>query len=275
MGECAGEIVSHAEFGLAHAERQVFEAQVFLDENQYQQAGETAYESMLQAAKTLVRSSSTMFRRITIVLRRNSAHASTTPNFFGINMRAASLVVTSCVRMKKRNEPYTPDEAHRRVEEAQLVIEAAHSCYGKLLGSRSLPRTDSLGSKGSSRMKLQHINLKFYIENPETVNLEDFTAVFNTLDPEAKATEELLIDVAEYLHVHNGPGIMLIGHNANYSLDNRAGRLGLLYNRKEPLEGTNRRKACPSRTRRIERGSDSRKRKSLEVQRVRSASDHQ
>ena len=38
---------------------------------------------------------------------------------------------------EKANEPYTPDEAHRRVEEAQLVIEAAHSCYGKLLAAKS------------------------------------------------------------------------------------------------------------------------------------------
>jgi hypothetical protein len=48
----------------------------------------------------------------------------------------------------------------------------------------------------------------------------------------------LLIDVADYLHVHNGPGIMLIGHEADYSLDNRAGRLGLLYNCKTQLGGT-------------------------------------
>jgi hypothetical protein len=50
--------------------------------------------------------------------------------------------------------------------------------------------------------------------------------------------EELLIEVADYLHVHNGPGIMLIGHEADYSLDNRVGRLGLLYNRKAQIEGT-------------------------------------
>jgi hypothetical protein len=30
----------------------------------------------------------------------------------------------------------------------------------------------------------------------------------------------------------------LIGHEADYSLDNRAGRLGLLYNRKAPVDGT-------------------------------------
>jgi len=38
---------------------------------------------------------------------------------------------------EKAIEPYTPEEAHRRVEEAQLVIEAAHSCYRKLLAAKS------------------------------------------------------------------------------------------------------------------------------------------
>jgi len=86
-------------------------------------------------------------------------------------------------------------------------------------------------------MNIQHVNVKFYLENPETVNLADFGAVFNTWIQNQRL-EELLIDVADYLHVHNGPGILLIGHEADYSLDNRAGRLGLLYNRKEQLDGT-------------------------------------
>ena len=86
-------------------------------------------------------------------------------------------------------------------------------------------------------MNVQHINIKFFIENPESVDLAEYSAVFNTWI-QRHVTEELLIDVADYLHVHNGPGLILIGHEADYSLDNRAGRLGLLYNRKEPLEGT-------------------------------------
>jgi len=90
-------------------------------------------------------------------------------------------------------------------------------------------------------MNIQHVNVKFYLENPETVNLADYAAVFNTWI-QKQSLEELLIDVADYLHVHNGPGIMLIGHEADYSLDNRAGRLGLLYNRKEQVEGTNQEK---------------------------------
>jgi hypothetical protein len=86
-------------------------------------------------------------------------------------------------------------------------------------------------------MNIQHINVKFYLENPETINLADYAAVFNTWIQKQRLPE-LLIDVADYLHVHNGPGIMLIGHEADYSLDNRAGRLGLLYNRKEQIDGT-------------------------------------
>ena len=90
-------------------------------------------------------------------------------------------------------------------------------------------------------MNLQHINIKFYLEKPESVDLADYGTVFNSWIQEQRL-EELLIDVADYLHVHNGPGIMLIGHEADYSLDNRAGRLGLLYNRKAQVEGTNQEK---------------------------------
>ena len=109
VGECAGEIVSHAEFGLAAAERQVFEAQVFLDENPYQKAGETAYASMLQAAKTLVEEQFYQCARMTRTGSwRNSARASMTRNSSGMNMQVASLDITSCVPMKKQTNLTRP-----------------------------------------------------------------------------------------------------------------------------------------------------------------------
>ena len=87
-------------------------------------------------------------------------------------------------------------------------------------------------------MNIDHINVKFFIENPESVDLESYHKIFNSWI-QTHRTEEMLVDVADYLHVHHGPGLMLIGHEADYSLDQRAGRLGLLYNRKEQLDGTN------------------------------------
>ena len=86
-------------------------------------------------------------------------------------------------------------------------------------------------------MNVQHINIKFFIENPEDVKLEEYSGVFNNWIQRG-VTAELLIDVADYIHVHNGPGVILIGHEADYSLDHRAGRLGLLYNRKAQLDGS-------------------------------------
>src|SRR5215467_12966631 len=87
-------------------------------------------------------------------------------------------------------------------------------------------------------MDLQHFNVKLFVDQPETVDLAGFMAVFNSWIQD-QVSEELLIDVADYRHVHAGPGVVLIGHEANFSLDNAEDRLGLLYNRKAPLPGSN------------------------------------
>ena len=51
-------------------------------------------------------------------------------------------------------------------------------------------------------------------------------------------TDEMLIDVADYGHVVDGPGVMLIGHEAQYGLDQTKGRTGLLYSqRRARIEG--------------------------------------
>ncbi len=83
---------------------------------------------------------------------------------------------------------------------------------------------------------LQHINVKFFLLNAEGLTTGDYTGVFNGWIQE-RALDELLVDVADYGHVHHGPGLVLIGHESNYSLDQTGGRLGLLYNRKARVEG--------------------------------------
>ncbi len=54
-----------------------------------------------------------------------------------------------------------------------------------------------------------------------------------------KVFEERLLDIADYRHVHDGPGIILIGLEGDYSVDNTDGRLGVRYNRKAGFEGSN------------------------------------
>src|ERR1700693_2074086 len=87
-------------------------------------------------------------------------------------------------------------------------------------------------------MQLKHVNLKLLLQNPEDANLEPLIPVFHSWI-ENQNGDELLIDVADYTHVPAGPGIVLIGHEGNYSVDNTGDRLGVRYNRKAKLNGGN------------------------------------
>ena len=87
-------------------------------------------------------------------------------------------------------------------------------------------------------VELQHVNVKLLLENPEDLNLDAVITVFHSWIQD-QVCEELLLDVADYRHVHHGPGVVLIGHGADYAIDNTDGRLGIRYNRKAPLEGSN------------------------------------
>lgn len=88
-------------------------------------------------------------------------------------------------------------------------------------------------------IELQHINVKLFVKDPEKVNLEAVVPVFHSWI-QGQIFDELLLDVADYSHVPDGPGVVLIGHEADYALDNSDGRLGVRYNRKAPLPGSNR-----------------------------------
>ena len=87
-------------------------------------------------------------------------------------------------------------------------------------------------------VELQHVNVKLLLENPEHLNLDAVITVFHSWIQD-QVCEELLLDVTDYRHVHHGPGVVLIGHEADYSIDNTDGRLGIRYNRKAPLDGSN------------------------------------
>src|SRR5947207_13377236 len=80
---------------------------------------------------------------------------------------------------------------------------------------------------------IQHVRVKIFAREPVSADLGAAIPVFHRWIQD-RVCPEMLIDVADYRHVPNGPGVMLIGHEANYSLDTAKGRLGLLYSRKQP-----------------------------------------
>jgi hypothetical protein len=86
--------------------------------------------------------------------------------------------------------------------------------------------------------EFQHINVKIFAREGSTVDWPHLIPVFHRWIRE-QSFPELLIDVADYAHVPEGPGVMVIGHEAHYSVDNRKNRLGLLYNRRAAFDGSN------------------------------------
>lgn len=87
-------------------------------------------------------------------------------------------------------------------------------------------------------MDLQHVNVKIFVDGDLKVDLERFIEVFHRWVAE-QSMDEMMIDVADYSHVPAGPGIVMVGLESDYSIDNRGNRCGLLYNRKGELEGNN------------------------------------
>ena len=80
--------------------------------------------------------------------------------------------------------------------------------------------------------------MKLLVKEPEEADLESLIPMFHGWI-QRQVFEELLLDVADYRHVHAGPGVILIGHEANYSVDNTDERWGVRYNRKAVVNGNN------------------------------------
>ena len=85
-------------------------------------------------------------------------------------------------------------------------------------------------------MDLQKIAVKFFAVEKEPVPLTAFIDIFHSW---IQASDGVYHDVADYSHMQNGPGIVLVAHDANVHIDETGGRRGLLYNRKAPLLGSN------------------------------------
>jgi hypothetical protein len=82
-------------------------------------------------------------------------------------------------------------------------------------------------------MKPQKLQLKIFLtpESARGLAPEAFIPPFHRWIKE-RVLPELLIDVANYDHVPEGPGVVLIGHGSDYFMDQGGSRLGLLHNRK-------------------------------------------
>jgi hypothetical protein len=77
----------------------------------------------------------------------------------------------------------------------------------------------------------QRLSVKFFAPSNNAVNLDPFVPLFHSWI-QNHTVEGLLVDVARYEHVPEGPGVILIAHEVDYGLDLTAGKPGLLVRRK-------------------------------------------
>lgn len=86
-------------------------------------------------------------------------------------------------------------------------------------------------------MEVYRLGIKLFVADPALVSLRDFIPVFHTWIQRQCVENHLLVDIHDYSHIHRGPGILLVAHEGNFSMDQGHGRLGLFYYRKQPLDG--------------------------------------
>jgi len=85
-------------------------------------------------------------------------------------------------------------------------------------------------------MDLHKIGIRVLAEETGAVALQEFIPVFHAWI-QGRLLDGLLIDVADYSHVPDGPGILLVAHDGNYAYDETGGRRGLVYYSKQALPG--------------------------------------
>lgn len=131
VGECAGEVVSLFGIEVVKAESQAFDAQCALEDGEYEQAEELAYQAMCTAARSLVR---TEFIDVTeeprSIVPEFKVRFYDSERFFD---KYAKGKFGSYLLDRFTEEPdrIDRDVAAQRVEEALLFIEATHACEAR------------------------------------------------------------------------------------------------------------------------------------------------
>ena len=95
----------------------------------------------------------------------------------------------------------------------------------------------SPSSSAQNPLEAQRFGIKFFAAQPFEPGPRAVIPIFHEWIQQHRLDDELLIDVADYSHVHHGPGVLLMSHEAQYGLDQADGKLGLFYSRRRKGEG--------------------------------------
>jgi sulfite reductase (ferredoxin) len=146
VGECAGEVVSQAQFTLAASERELFEAQLWFDSGDLGKAISTAYGAMVRAAEALVKTQTPDISSdpdsVVAEFRQLFCETQTFYDKYAGSTFADYLFKARDFLQELKG--IEKGSALQRLQEAQLFIDAAHSCYNKLSSAVDTGRAAAL-----------------------------------------------------------------------------------------------------------------------------------
>lgn len=131
-GECAGEVVSPVDFGLAAAERELFEGQVAFEKGDVERAGDAAYKAMLHAARALVLAEDPHASENADEIVREFRKRFCDTQLFLDRFAGSQFANYLFSAHERASEAQSEESSKYRIAEAQLFIDAAHACNNKL-----------------------------------------------------------------------------------------------------------------------------------------------
>lgn len=132
VGECAGEVVSKIDFELTASERELFDAQIALEKGDFNDAGATAIKAMLRSARALTEIYLPNLENEPLsIVEGFREHLYKSKIFFDPYAKGkfARYLLSA---FENRPADFDQENAHRQIEEAQLFVEAAYSCYARM-----------------------------------------------------------------------------------------------------------------------------------------------
>ena len=137
IGECAGEVVSLTDFGVATAESIHFDATILLEESStngnVEQAATKALESMISAAQALLKIQNIdISKDPEVIVQEFRRYFYDTELFFDpfAKGKFASYLFNA---YEQRNVSWDLEKTKRLIEESRLFIDAAHECYTRMV----------------------------------------------------------------------------------------------------------------------------------------------
>ena len=145
-GECAGEVISVTDFGLADAERELFDCQLLLEGDPSDETGKKAsadaLHAMMTAAKTLIRMQNLEIQDDDETIINDFKVRFYDTKLFFDPFGGGKFAQHYFDQYADRDQTPNADQARMLVEEAQLFIEAAHKCQSRVLEEGAAGRMD-------------------------------------------------------------------------------------------------------------------------------------